>query len=374
MKVALNLVYLVPGETGGMETYARELIPRLADIDGVDLLCIVNRETWGSPGPWGEACECVLAPVKATNRVEWVAGEQLHVPRIASAAGSTLVHSLASTSPLWGPQVRVTTIHDLNFMMIPDAHFGVRGVGMRILVPAAARRSSRIIVDASSTKEDLEMQLGVDPSKVDVVPLGVSPPGEFPADPPPELTEVQSTGRPIVLIPGAKRPHKNAVTAFAALALMGEAERPQLVITGYSTPYEVQLMEEARARGVEDFVTITDNLSAEGMEALYSAASVVAVVSRYEGFGLPILEAMQRGVPVVASDRSSLPEVAGGAALLVDPDSASSVAGALSILLRDPEAAKRAREAGLLRAADFTWDRTALMTATSYERALGASA
>ena len=160
--MALNLVYLVPGEVGGMETYARELIPRLAAIDGVEPLCLVNREAAeAGGGPWGEACPMEVVPVRARSRVQWVRGEQQYVPRIAARAGCDLVHSLASTAPLWGRVPRVTTIHDINYLVVPEAHFGVRGLGMRALVPAAARRSRRIVVDAASTRADLVERLGV---------------------------------------------------------------------------------------------------------------------------------------------------------------------------------------------------------------------
>ena len=142
MHVALNLVYLVPGETGGMETYARELVPRLAAREDLRVTCLVNREAGeAGGGPWGEVCAMEVVPVRASSRIEWVRGEQQHVPRIAARIGADLVHSLGSTAPLWGRVPRVTTIHDLNYLLVPDAHFGLRGLGMRVLVPG--RRGAR---------------------------------------------------------------------------------------------------------------------------------------------------------------------------------------------------------------------------------------
>ena len=117
-----------------------------------------------------------MVPVNATSRIQWVRGEQQHIPRLAARHGCEIVHSLGSTAPLRGRFKRVTTIHDLNYRKVPESHFGLRGLGMRALVPAAARRSDRIIVDAASTRDDLRDLLKVDPGKVDVVPLGVTPP------------------------------------------------------------------------------------------------------------------------------------------------------------------------------------------------------
>lgn len=373
MHVALNLVFLVPGETGGMETYARELIPRLVARSGMRVTCLVNRESSETGGgPWGEVCPMEVVPVRARSRVEWVRGEQQHVPGIARRIGADLVHSLASTAPLRGPVPRVTTIHDLNYLLVPEAHFGLRGLGMRVLVPAAARRSRRVIVDSSATGHDLETRLGIAPGKIDVVPLAAELPAERSVTAEGELRErLGLGGRRVVVSPGAKRPHKNAEGVLAALALIDPDARPVLVVTGYRTEYELVLRERAQALGLDADLRIPDWLSPADLEGLYEIASAMVLPSRYEGFGLPVLEAMVRGVPVVTSNRSSLPEVAGDAALLVDPGDPAAIARAMRLVLEDPGEAGRLRAAGLTRAAEFSWARTAELTAASYARALG---
>ena len=371
MRVALNLVFLVPGQTGGMEAYARELVSRLAAIGGIELTCLVGRPAAGQ-GPWSELAREVVLPVDATSRAEWVMGEQWYVPRAAQRAGADIVHSLASTAPLHGRQVRVTTIHDLNFMMVPEAHFGLRGAGMRVLVPAAAKRSNRLIADSNSTRDDLVSRLGVSPGKVDVVPLAAQVTGmSDPALRNSLSRRLDLDDRWVLIAPGAKRPHKNASLVIDALASMDTTERPKLVVTGYRTPYESEIRSQVDSLGLANDVVIADNLSAREMEALYELADCVVVPSRYEGFGLPVLEGMTRGLPVIASDRSSLPEVAGGAALLVDPESVEEMARAIRQLMGNPAVVERLSAAGIERARDFTWERTALLTRASYERALG---
>lgn len=372
--VALNLVFLVPGEVGGMETYARELIPRLAAREDVELLCLVNREAAeAGGGPWGEVCPMQVVPVHARSRVAWVRGEQQYVPRMAAAVGADLVHSLASTAPLWGRVPRVTTIHDLNYLMVPEAHFGARALGMRLLIPGAARRSRRIIVDAASTRDDLREHLGVPAEKVDVVPLAATPPVAVVPTAEAELRARLDLGdRRVVLSPGAKRPHKNLATVLEALAALAPQDRPLLVVSGYRTPYEDELRERAAALGLAADVRFPAWLDAADLEGLYALAELVVLPSRYEGFGLPVLEAMERGVPVVTSDRASLPEVAGDAALLVDPDDAAAIAAALRRLLEDGALRERLIAAGHDQAGRFSWDRTAELTAASYARALGA--
>src|SRR4051812_43404267 len=159
-----------------METYARELIPRLAALDGLQLTAFVNHEAAEiGGGPWGQLVPMRVVPVRARSRVQWVRGEQQHLPGMVARAGCELLHSLASTAPLRGPFTRVTTIHDLNYKMVERAHAGLRGLGMRVLMPAAARRSRRIIAISQATRRDLVNELGVAPVKIDVVPEGVTP-------------------------------------------------------------------------------------------------------------------------------------------------------------------------------------------------------
>jgi len=370
LHVGLNLVFLVPGETGGMEVYARELIRRLAARNDLRLTAFVNREASG--GDWGEGVREVAVPVRARRRLEWVIGEQRHLPRLAREAGCDLVHSLASTGPLRGPFVRVATIHDLNYKLVPEAHFGVRRLGMGLLVPASARRSHRIIVDARATGADLEQHLGVPRDKIDVVPLGVSQ--EPPADPTPEARLRSQLGlgeRPILLSVSAKRPHKNLIRLLEAHALLDGAARPVLVVPGYPTQHEEELVARARSLGTLEHVRFPHWVDQGDLEGLYEAATAFAFPSLHEGFGLPVLEAMRRGVPVACSDRSTLPEVAGTAALLFDPEDGNAIHRALERLLADEPLRERLRVDGRERAARFTWEATAAGTADVYRRAMG---
>jgi glycosyltransferase involved in cell wall biosynthesis len=369
--VGLNLVFLVPGETGGMETHARELIPRLAALDGLRVTAFVNREAAESGGPWGDVVPMGVVPVNARNRVEWVRGEQHYLPRMVDDAACDVVHSLASTAPLRGRARRVTTIHDLSYKLVPEAHFGLRGVGMRVLVPAAARRSHRVMVDAAATKRDLRQHLGTPADKIDVVPLGVSATGHAKPVGEAALRErLAIDARPLLLSVSAKRPHKNLMRLLEALAGIVPERRPVLVVPGYPTPHEGALRQRAELLGVAGDVVFPAWVSAEELEGLYAAATLAVVPSLYEGFGLPVLEAMARGVPVATSNRSSLPEVAGDAAVLFDPEDPAAIRAAIERLLNDEAERRRLREAGLARVRRFTWERTAELTRASYERAL----
>jgi len=195
MHVGLNLIFLVPGETGGMEVAARELIPALLAAAPADtrFTAFVNREAAAAGGPWAELLPVVSVPVNARNRVQWVLGEQTLLPILAARAGVDLLHSMASTAPLWGRFRRVVTVHDLIYARFPQAHAGVRDKGMRVLVPAAARRSDRVIADSRSTRDDLVALLGLDPERIDDVIAGcVTQVGEQ------LVASVEEAGHPLV--------------------------------------------------------------------------------------------------------------------------------------------------------------------------------
>ncbi|MDX8151676.1 glycosyltransferase family 1 protein [Patulibacter brassicae] len=374
LRVALNLVYLTPGETGGMEVYARELLPRLAAIDGIEPVAIVNRVAAQDAGaPWSDGTvPSLVADVDARDRRQWVWGEQRHVPRLAEQAGAVLVHSLASTGPgRWaGGPPRVTTVHDLHYAVAPEAHFGLRGLGMRVLVPAAVRASRRVIAVSEATAKDLVRILKLEPARLDVVPeaavvLQVSP------TPEPDLRARLGLGdRQVLLSMAAKRPHKNVEGLIDALAALAPDRRPLLVVPGYATEHEAVLRRRAAARHVAEDVRFPGWLSSADVEGLWRIAVAHVFPSFYEGFGLPVLEAMARGVPGACSDRASLPEIAGDAALTFDPADGRAVRDAIARLLDEPALREDLARRGRARAATFSWERTAAQTADAYHRAL----
>jgi glycosyltransferase involved in cell wall biosynthesis len=337
----------------------------------VRFTAFINREAHETAeGPWTELTDTAVVPVRARSRVQWVVGEQLLLPRLAARRTVDIVHSLGNTGPSTGRFARVVTVHDLIYKAVPEAHFGLRSVGMRVLVPLGVRRAHRVIADSTSTREDLRRHLHVSPDKIDVIPLGVgltsavTPVGERTL-----RSELKLGERPVLLTLSAKRPHKNLVRLLEALARSPAGERPVLVLPGYPTPHEAELRHRSRELGVQADVRFLGWTSAETLEGLYAIASGFVYPSLYEGFGLPVLEAMARGVPVACSNTTSLPEVAGDAALLFDPERVEDIAAAITSLLTDATLARRLRDAGKHRAQQFSWQRTADLTLDCYRRA-----
>lgn len=363
LHVGLNLIFLVPGQTGGMEVAARETIARLAERDDLRLTAFINREAAGVA--WGPGVEVVEVPVRATDRVQWVLGEQLLLPWLARRARVDVLHSMGGTGPVAGGRRRVTTIHDLNYKLVPEAHLGIRGRAMALLVPAAAWRAHRVLVDAASTREDLRRHLRLPAGRVDVVPLAAVAPRPAIATPAGELRERLGLGEDerVVLSVSAKRPHKNLARLFAAM----EGLDATLVTTGYRTDHALELERLAAASPAR--ILMPEWVSDADLEGLYALADVLAFPSLYEGFGLPVLEAMARDVPVVTSARGSLLEVAGNAALVVEPESVEAIHDGLRRVLADPALRAELVARGRAHAARFSWERTAALTVASYRRA-----
>jgi glycosyltransferase involved in cell wall biosynthesis len=369
--VGLNLIFLVPREMSGLETYARELTKSLLDR-GVQLTAFVNREAAADPG-WREFVPTVTVPVHGRRRADWVRGEQLLLPKLARQAGVDVVHSLASTAPSRGQFARVVTIHDVIYRIHPEAH-GWRTLALRALIPLAARRSHRVIAPSESTRRDLVALLGMPEEKIDVVPNGVGlPPAATWAGEDDVRRAYDLGSRQLLLTVSLKRPNKNLERLLEALALVAPGRRPLLVLAGHATRYQEQLRARAAQLGVSADTRFLDWVPSDDLEALYRAATAFVFPSLYEGFGLPVLEAMTRGVPVACSNRGALAEVADDAAITFDPFEQESIAAAIERLLGDGSERERLRAAGQVNAARFSWSESAAKTLETYETALAYS-
>jgi glycosyltransferase involved in cell wall biosynthesis len=313
----------------------------------------------------------VTVPVRARRRSEWVRGEQQLLPGLATRAGVDLLHSLGNTAPVRGGFRRVVTVHDLIHRVHPEAHFGHAALAMKWLVQLAVRRSDRVIVPSQNTRTDLIRLTSASADIVDVVPNGVASPPKVPAGAASDVRGRLDLGeRPILLSASAMRPHKNLRRLLDALAVIPPERRPVLVLPGYRTEHEEELRRHAAQLDLGGDVRFPGWISSEDLEGLFAAASAFVFPSLYEGFGLPVLEAMARGVPVACSGGGSLAEVAGDAALLFDPERPAAIAAAIETLLGSPEEAERLRVAGRERVGRFSWAAAARGTLASYDRAL----
>lgn len=253
----------------------------------------------------------------------------------------------------------VLTVHDLSFLHYPD-HFVPKLVRyLSLVVPRSIARADRVLADSEATRHDLVQFLGVNPEKIEVLYSGVDP--RFRPQPEPEERERLneryglSQSQPYILSVGTLQPRKNYVGLIRAFVNL-ECDQVLAIAGGRGWLYQNALA-EAKAHG--DRVRILGFVDDEDLPALYRGASLFVFPSFYEGFGLPVLEAMACGTPVVCSDVSSLPEIAGDAALLVDPNDQVALTEAMARALEDESLRRKMVDRGLEQAAQFTWERAA---------------
>lgn len=280
-----------------------------------------------------------------------------------------VLHSPALTGPLRTPAAHVVTIADTTWITHPDPAERTTFALWRAIVPPIARRAARVIAIAEAGARDVVRHLGVPRERVDVIPPGFGGAPHPAPTPEPELRARLGLGDgPLVLAVGQKRAHKNLLRLVRAMARVPDA---RLVLPGNPTPHEADLRAEAERLGIA--VAFPAFVSAEDLEGLYAAASCFAIASLAEGFGIPVLEAQRRGLPVACSRGGALPEAAGPGARYFDPYDELDMASAIRAVLTDRALAARLVEAGRAHQARFTWDRAARATLAAYDRAAAAS-
>jgi glycosyltransferase involved in cell wall biosynthesis len=371
MRLGLDLLFLIPRETGGRETYARQLITAMLDADTeLRATAFVNREAEPDVrGSFGSSLDVVAVPVSARSPGQWAVGELALLPRAAARARVDVLHSLANFGPASGRFARVLTIHDLQYRAVPELLTRSRRAGTAALIGLAARRAQRIISVSAFTAGELVGQLSLPPERIEVIPNGVAAPASD-AVSEAELRERHQLGdRPVALTVSTALSHKNLVALLDAQALIPAERRPVLMLVGAGTDGP-ELRARASAAGVQADTRLLGFQPAEALEGLYRLATCAVMPSLYEGFGLPVLEAMIRGVPVACSDIPALREVAGESAVWFAPR-APEIATAIVRLLDDHALARELAESGRRRAERFTWTRAAEATLGCYRRALG---
>jgi glycosyltransferase involved in cell wall biosynthesis len=367
-RVALNALFYEPGRSAGTETYLHGLVPALArEFPSLQITVVTTRKGAAQlvAEGWLELCEIVQLPADEGQRLRRLAAEQVAYPRLGRGRGWQLLHSLASVAPVRPALPSVITLHDVTFFHHRTFN-ALTTLAMRPIVAHASRRADVLIAVSSAARDELCQTLGIDPRRVLVVPNG---PGQPPASHPLPRTALDarfhiSPGARIVLCVAALRPHKNHELLIRALPeLPGDVV---LVLAGHREPYAEHVRRLAVALGVQNRVVIPGYVDAAELEGLWHAASCSAFPTRAEGFGLPVLEAMRRGVPVGCSDIPVLREVGGDIPRYFDPSNPSSAARAVAALLAIPGDAAR----GQARAARFSWQAAAQGTFDAYERAL----
>jgi glycosyltransferase involved in cell wall biosynthesis len=366
--VVLNALFLAPGASGGPETYLRGLAPALADVRPDARFTIVTTHS-GAEALRGDGWEQRFAirglPCEDAQRLRRQLAEQVALPALARRWKADLIHSLASVAPIRTPGVRhAITLHDVTFFRF-ETFNPVTTWGMRQVVSRAARHADTLITATAAARDEICAILPLDPAQFTIVPHGAERPKEVEPAPEDEVRRrYRLEGARVVLCVGSKRPHKNQEVLVRAAQLLD----PDVVVVlaGHPEPYDVELRALAANLGVEERLRFADYVPDADLESLWRLAGCAALPTLAEGFGIPLIEAMSRGLSVAASDIPVLREVGGDLPFWFDPHNPGSAATAISAALDDSEC----REAGPQWAARYTWRAAAEGTWDAYERAL----
>lgn len=377
LRIALDYTAAIH-QQAGIGRYVRELTRALAASPPSEgkitlrLFVAGAREMQLPPPPAG----CAYAPSLLSERMHARLWHRLRLP-IPVEVWTGRLHLFHATDFALPPTLPTTkavlTVHDLAFERYPQDTMPGMLRYLRTVVPRSVRRADCVIAPSEATRRDLIALYDTPPHKVRVIYQGVeerfTPQGDAG-----EVAALRARyglpNRPIVLTVGTLQPRKNHLRLVQAFAQV--ADRAALVIAGGQGWGYEGVREEVRRLGLEGRVVFTGYVDDADLPALYRAATVFAYPALYEGFGLPVLEAMACGVPVVTASASSLPEVTGPeAALLVDPLDVDALAAALARLLDDADLRAALRERGIRRAALFSWQRAACETWALYREVLG---
>jgi len=358
-------------QRGGLANYFRQLVRHLAESDPENHYTLLLH-------PHSAALFQVDAPNFHT-RVVPIPGRQAHyweqllLPLVLAALPLDLVHFVGFPAVLAQRKPTVITLHDLSYKALPHlrgdwlSRFHWRFFGDR-----GARRADHVITISEHSRRDIQRLLGIPAERISVIYEAPAPIFR-PITPESARAIARDTygiaGRYLLFV-GTLQPTKNLARLIDAYALARQRAgvAPALVIVGQKGWDFADLFARVRALELEDQVLFTGYVPDDDLPALYSGAEAFVLPSLYEGFGLPVLEAMACGAPVITSTVTSLPEVVGDAALLVDPTDTDALAGALAQICTDAALRQRLRLAGLARAAQFSWRRCAEETLAVYQR------
>lgn len=374
-RIGLNLMWLVPGVVGGSEEYTTRLITAMsaAAPPDLELVLFVNASFERVYPEVVAAHETCVAPVSGRRKGLRVAAETTWLGWKARDLGIEVMHHMGGILPAWRPAPCILTIHDLQPLVLPEHFAAPKRLFNGFVVPRSVRAAPTIVTLTEHTKRDLVERLAVDADRIVVVP-----PGFGRGDATVEGTDgavVRAVyglrDRPFFFLPAITYPHKNHLMLLHAFAEVHRAHpEALLVFTSGEAQMDTAITEAIDELGLAGHVRRLGRIPERDIVGLYQAATALTFPSTYEGFGLPVLEAMSLRCPVLASDVTALPETAGGAAALLPPSDPAAWAQAMCRLLTDPAWADELTAAGVARIAAFDWHASARTQIDVYRRAI----
>jgi glycosyltransferase involved in cell wall biosynthesis len=388
LRVGINALFLLPGRVGGSEIYIRNLVKWLERVDDRnEYVVFVNKESAGVFTPVTAKMKVVSCPIRASSRPARILWEQIALPIQVKLHKLDILLSAGMTAPFFCPVRSILVIYDLQHVNMPENFTRLQLFFLKTIIYLSAKRANSLIAISNKVKDDIIRHYNIDGSGISVVYLAADTDIFRPAS----AADIESVRKRydlparFILYTASSLPHKNyerlleaykkvrdagstrgAGSSRGADSTRGQGEGVKLVLIGARDYGHGVIAEKISELGLEADVLFLGWLPFEDVASIYSAATAFVFPSLHEGFGLPVLEAFASGVPVVCSKIAPVTEVAGDAALLVDPLSVDAIAKGISRVLTEDGLRKRLVSAGLARAAAFSWEKTALGTIKTF--------
>ena len=352
----------------GIRRYVNGLTRALLSIgEPLAVVALGGRDSSALPTGAGYVAE----PLHPPSNLGWML---IGLPCAARRAAVDIIHAPAYTAPFWSPVPVVLTIHDVSYERCPQWYPYRRDWARRAFYRRSAHVASRILTVSRFSATEITVAYRIPAERMTVTPLGVDD-GFAPADPDLSAGQVTGVSQPYLLHVGDLHERRNlTMLVDAVLAarrhIGGAFPALSLVLAGKDLGVGDAVSGIAARAGAADAVVRLGPVSEKRLRTLYRGALALAYPSLYEGFGLPLVEAMACGTPVIASDTASIPEVLGDAGRLVDPEDGQAWTSAIIDVVNNEQTRGSLRAAGLRRAAEFTWERTARLTLDAYRRVL----
>ena len=371
MRVGVNLLWMVPGEVGGSETWMSGLLGHLATHRPAHEVVLFAPDAVVEAHPELAPLEVVRAPDRVgPSRPFRVAAESTWLPVAARRARVDVLHHPGGTLPSVRNRPAVLTVHDLQPLVMPENFAATKRAYLRARLGPSVRRARVVTAVSEYTRDELRTRLEVPDSRLLVTPPAIEPdPSPLAGAGPGEAGDVVDRfglDRPWFLYPAITYPHKDHATLVRALARVPDA---LLVLTGGKGPSESEVMALVADTGVADRVRRTGRIDLAALDALYRGAVACTFPSRFEGVGVPVLEAMARGCPVLAADATALPSVVGSAGELLPPGDPEAWAAAMARLLTDDARRAELAESGRVRVARWSPDASVAKLVAAWDRA-----
>lgn len=363
MIIGINALFLLPCMVGGSETYIRNLVKCFAKTQGDNSFVVfINKESVGIFDALSPMIEVVCSPIHASNRPLRILWEQLVLPFQVWRYKIDILFSAGMTSPFFCPVSSVLVLFDLQHVNQPQNYPAVHLCFLRTIIYLSAKTADGIVTISEKVRKDIIKDYRIAPDEIAVTYLAVDHNAFFPRgrNETEAIRAKYELPERFVLYAASSLPHKNHTRLFEALKIVKtELGNIKLVLIGARDKGDDLILAKIKELDLEDDIVFTGWLPYEDMPLIYCASEVFVFPSLYEGFGIPVLEAMACGIPVVCSNIEPITKVVGNAAILVDPYSPVDIARGIISVSVDKKVCNDLVRKGFKRAAEFTWKDTA---------------